>query len=282
MIADAYDAMTSTRSYRKALPQEVAFEELRDKAGIAVPPRVRRGADPRAREALDESRPETRRRATHWEITPPEVGVGSAGLGDLLRRHRGVRRRARASARPMRLRSPHRPGRASAAIVAAATVHVAHPRLDRRRARAARRGPRARRAARAPPRRRHRPAALVRGAARAGHVLRAARGRSRSWSARSSSRSCVTGRAALAAGAALVGVATVLVAAGGARYLSRRPARVRESGAPRRGARCAARSRWSRALVVDELLAAALPVGAAGSPMRGSVGVARARVVRGC
>ena len=38
MIADAYDAMTSTRSYRKALPQEVAFQELRDKAGIQFHP----------------------------------------------------------------------------------------------------------------------------------------------------------------------------------------------------------------------------------------------------
>ena len=38
MIADAYDAMTSTRSYRKALPQEVAFQELRDKAGTQFHP----------------------------------------------------------------------------------------------------------------------------------------------------------------------------------------------------------------------------------------------------
>ena len=38
MIADAYDAMTSTRAYRKALPQEVAFQELRDKAGIQFHP----------------------------------------------------------------------------------------------------------------------------------------------------------------------------------------------------------------------------------------------------
>src|SRR5207342_931360 len=33
-VADAFDAMTSTRAYRRALTQEVAFEELRDKAGI--------------------------------------------------------------------------------------------------------------------------------------------------------------------------------------------------------------------------------------------------------
>ena len=38
MIADAYDAMTSTRSYRKALTQEVAFQELRDKSGIQFHP----------------------------------------------------------------------------------------------------------------------------------------------------------------------------------------------------------------------------------------------------
>ena len=56
MIADAYDAMTSTRSYRKALPQEVAFQELRDKSGTQFHPAVRRGADPRDREARREAR----------------------------------------------------------------------------------------------------------------------------------------------------------------------------------------------------------------------------------
>ncbi len=38
MIADAYDAMTSTRAYRKALPQDVAFAELRDKTGVQFHP----------------------------------------------------------------------------------------------------------------------------------------------------------------------------------------------------------------------------------------------------
>ena len=33
-VADAFDAMTSTRAYRRALTQEIAFEELRDKSGI--------------------------------------------------------------------------------------------------------------------------------------------------------------------------------------------------------------------------------------------------------
>ena len=32
-VADAYDAMTSTRAYRRALPREVAFRELRDNVG---------------------------------------------------------------------------------------------------------------------------------------------------------------------------------------------------------------------------------------------------------
>ena len=75
MVADAYDAMTSTRAYRKALPQEVAFQELRDKAGIAVPPRVRRGADPRDREAARDARQGAREKNSHFEDAP-EVGSG--------------------------------------------------------------------------------------------------------------------------------------------------------------------------------------------------------------
>jgi HD-GYP domain-containing protein (c-di-GMP phosphodiesterase class II)/pSer/pThr/pTyr-binding forkhead associated (FHA) protein len=37
-VADAFDAMTSDRPYRKALPLEVAFAELRDKAGTHFDP----------------------------------------------------------------------------------------------------------------------------------------------------------------------------------------------------------------------------------------------------
>ncbi|MER3453482.1 MAG: metal-dependent phosphohydrolase, partial [Acidimicrobiia bacterium] len=37
-VADAFDAMTSTRAYRRALPQDVAFAELRDKAGTQFHP----------------------------------------------------------------------------------------------------------------------------------------------------------------------------------------------------------------------------------------------------
>ncbi len=82
-VADAYDAMTSTRSYRRALTQQVAFAELRDKAGTQF--------DPKCVDAL--IRAIERRGEVHgaghetdveeFEIAPPVVGLGSAGLGDL-------------------------------------------------------------------------------------------------------------------------------------------------------------------------------------------------------
>ncbi len=82
-VADAFDAMTSTRSYRQALSQEVAFTELRDKAGTQF--------NPECVEALIVA---IERRGEHYghgfevdahqfAVAPPEVGVGSAGLGDL-------------------------------------------------------------------------------------------------------------------------------------------------------------------------------------------------------
>jgi HD-GYP domain-containing protein (c-di-GMP phosphodiesterase class II) len=40
LVADAYDAMTSTRSYRKAMPQDEAIEELRKNAGRDFDPRI--------------------------------------------------------------------------------------------------------------------------------------------------------------------------------------------------------------------------------------------------
>lgn len=39
-IADAYDAMTSERSYRSALPEEVVIEELEKNAGIQFDPKL--------------------------------------------------------------------------------------------------------------------------------------------------------------------------------------------------------------------------------------------------
>jgi len=83
-VADAFDAMTSTRSYRRALSQEVAFAELREKAGSQF--------NPLCVEALVSgiSRRGERYGLGHedatveFEVPPPVAGVGSAGLGDLL------------------------------------------------------------------------------------------------------------------------------------------------------------------------------------------------------
>ena len=83
-VADAFDAMTSTRSYRRALLQEVAFAELRDKAGTQF--------NPGCVEALIRA---LQKRGEHYglgfedliadfEVPPPVAGVGSAGLGDLV------------------------------------------------------------------------------------------------------------------------------------------------------------------------------------------------------
>jgi hypothetical protein len=83
-VADAFDAMTSTRAYRRALTQEVAFQELRDKAGSQFHPGCvdalitaieRRGERYGAGHEDD---------ASEFRVAPPDVGVGSAGLGDLL------------------------------------------------------------------------------------------------------------------------------------------------------------------------------------------------------
>lgn len=85
-VADAFDAMTSTRSYRRALSQAVAFAELRDKAGTQF--------NPDCVEALIstlERRGEVyglgyEEPCVEFEVPPPVVGVGSAGLGDLIPR----------------------------------------------------------------------------------------------------------------------------------------------------------------------------------------------------
>ncbi|CAN5624101.1 hypothetical protein BH18ACT1_BH18ACT1_13990 [soil metagenome] len=82
-VADAFDAMTSTRSYRRALDQDVAFAELRDNAGTQFNPQcvealiaaVERRGERYGRGYEPEAHP--------FAVTPPEVGVGSAGLGNL-------------------------------------------------------------------------------------------------------------------------------------------------------------------------------------------------------
>jgi hypothetical protein len=83
-VADAFDAMTSTRSYRRALSQETAFAELRKGTGTQF-----NGACVEALVTAIERRGERygegHETAEHeWEVAPPEAGTGSAGLGDLV------------------------------------------------------------------------------------------------------------------------------------------------------------------------------------------------------
>jgi len=81
-VADAFDAMTSTRSYRQALSMEVAFEELQSKAGSQFHPDcvaalvaaiTNRGERHGLGHEVD---------AVTFDVKPPVSGVGSAGLGD--------------------------------------------------------------------------------------------------------------------------------------------------------------------------------------------------------
>jgi HD domain len=83
-VADAFDAMTSTRSYRRALSQQTAFEELREGAGTQFNARCvealiaaieRRDEHYGAGHEVDEH---------EWAVAPPEAGTGSAGLGHLI------------------------------------------------------------------------------------------------------------------------------------------------------------------------------------------------------
>jgi hypothetical protein len=83
-VCDAFDAMTSTRSYRKALSQTVAFAELRDKSGSQFHPAsveaLIRAIEKRGEHYGDGFEEDVE----HFAVAPPVVGVGSAGLGDLL------------------------------------------------------------------------------------------------------------------------------------------------------------------------------------------------------
>jgi HD-GYP domain-containing protein (c-di-GMP phosphodiesterase class II) len=82
MIADAYDAMTSTRAYRKALPQHIAFQELRDKAGVQFHPACVEALI-HAVEKRGERHGDGYESDSEFDDAPA-AGLGSAGLGDLL------------------------------------------------------------------------------------------------------------------------------------------------------------------------------------------------------
>jgi HD domain len=89
-VADAFDAMTSTRSYRRALSQETAFEELRCGAGTQFNERCvaalitaleQRGERYGAGHEVDQQ---------EWAVAPPDAGTGSAGLGHLVSEEQGT------------------------------------------------------------------------------------------------------------------------------------------------------------------------------------------------
>jgi hypothetical protein len=81
-VADAFDAMTSTRSYRRALSQDVAFRELRQNSGKQFHPRVV-DALITAMHRSGEVHGAGHETEIH-HLDAPEAGTGSAGLGDLL------------------------------------------------------------------------------------------------------------------------------------------------------------------------------------------------------
>lgn len=81
-VADAFDAMTSTRSYRRALPQDVAFQELRKNSGRQFHPRVV-DALIASIQRHGEVHGAGHESSVH-HLDAPEAGTGSAGLGDLL------------------------------------------------------------------------------------------------------------------------------------------------------------------------------------------------------
>jgi HD-GYP domain-containing protein (c-di-GMP phosphodiesterase class II) len=82
-VADAYDAMTSTRAYRQALSQEVAFEELRRSAGTQFHPACVEALIRNLTRSGERHGAGTEEAASGFAVPPPIVGTGSAGLGDL-------------------------------------------------------------------------------------------------------------------------------------------------------------------------------------------------------
>ena len=81
-VADAFDAMTSTRSYRRALPMDVAFAELRAKAGSQFHPDCVDSLIGALTERGEQHGLGYEEDAVEFEVAPPVTGVGSAGLGD--------------------------------------------------------------------------------------------------------------------------------------------------------------------------------------------------------
>lgn len=89
-VADAYDAMTSSRSYRRALRQEEAFSELRNGAGRQFHPDVVEALIAAIERRGEKHGDGYEHDSVHADA--PVTGAGSAGLGDL--EHPPARREA--------------------------------------------------------------------------------------------------------------------------------------------------------------------------------------------
>jgi putative nucleotidyltransferase with HDIG domain len=83
-VADAFDAMTSTRAYRKALDQDVAFGELEAKAGSQFDPDCVRALISAITTRGERHGLGYEEDVVEYDVPPPVVGPGSAGLGDLV------------------------------------------------------------------------------------------------------------------------------------------------------------------------------------------------------
>ncbi len=81
-VADAYDAMTSTRPYRRALSQEVVFAELREKAGTQFNPQCVEALISAIERRGEQHGAGFERHDDLFPFPPPDLGIGSAGLGD--------------------------------------------------------------------------------------------------------------------------------------------------------------------------------------------------------
>lgn len=84
-VADAYDAMTSTRAYRRALSQETAFAELRSRAGTQFDPAVVEGLIGALERRGERHGLGYEERTVVFAVEPPAGTTESAGLG-----HRAV------------------------------------------------------------------------------------------------------------------------------------------------------------------------------------------------
>ena len=83
VVADAFDAMTSTRPYRRALAEDVAFGELRRHAGTQFHPACVEGLIRALQRRGEHAGQGFEDEVIVFETEPPLRGPGSAGIGDL-------------------------------------------------------------------------------------------------------------------------------------------------------------------------------------------------------